>query len=490
MRRLKSVMGARVITFTSTILLTPVLVRLLGKSEYGRYTFLMSVFAVVSIFTRVGIADALRKYIAEENRSEQWRSHVFGFYFRLASFLGIIASVVFIIIAETQLFSSIFDSEYRSMLYLFSGLIVSYQLSYVFRNSLMGLQKEHQSELIPIIRRLGIMIIGLSLAALGYGVSGVFFGFIVANILGIIYGSYILKQFIPLRVVFETLPEDFPRKQLMSFNGLNTIFIFLGMSLTNVDIILIEIFQESSDVGVYKAALVIAEFLWFVPMIIQKLFVHSASSLWSNGDLDKLSSISARSTRYTLLITLLLSLGVSSLASEFISLYFGKGFDRAVVPILILLPGALGYAVARPIYAIEQGIGRLKLLIIVTSVAAFMNLILNIVLIPRYGIVGAAFATSIGYGSMCFLHMWAAIRMGFDPTTDLRLKQITVVVLTTVPFIFGIPLLISSPVLTLVIVPPVGLVVYMASCLWTGAIEYEELTELLDVLPIVSKLIH
>lgn len=116
-----------------------------------------------------------------------------------------------------------------------------------------------------------------------------------------------------------------------------------------------------------------------------------------------------------------------------------------------------------------------------------MNLVLNVALIPMYGMRGAAVATSIGYGSMFALHVWSARSIGFDPLVDLRAGAIVLTTLASAPVIFGVNALIQSPVYSLIVVPPVGFVAFVGAAFATGAIRVKDVRETLDGLPIDSQ---
>jgi O-antigen/teichoic acid export membrane protein len=176
-------------------------------------------------------------------------------------------------------------------------------------------------------------------------------------------------------------------------------------------------------------------------------------------------------------------IGLAALADDFVPIYYGPEFDAAVLPLLLLLPGVLGFALARPIFAIGQGKGQLQTLIAATGTASLINLVLNAVLIPQYGMLGAAVATSVGYGSMLVLHVIAAQRIGFNPLSDLRIKRTIIVALVSGGMIFGLSSVIRSSVLSLIIVPPIGFLVYSSLSLRFSVISPEEAQPVIQRLP-------
>ena len=368
-------------------------------------------------------------------------------------------------------------------LILLAGMLVTNQLFYVSRYTLMGLHFEEYSESLSVLQKLLFAIFGLSLAYVGFDVAGVLAGTALSFLVCAIVATWILRTRIDVTAVFRSVPTEFPTRDLFSFNAYNTVFVLVTISLYNVDLLLLQPIAGSQETGLYKAALVIAEFVWLIPMAVQIIFIQSSSEMWSRDAHEEITSMASKATRYTLAFTTLLLLGIAALATPFITLYFGSEFSEAVTPLLLLLPGVLGFAIARPIYAIGQGKGELRILIIATGIAAAINLVLNLLLIPRYGMSGAAVATSIGYGSMVVFHYFAARQIGYNPFGDLRLARIGATVIVAGPVIFGVASLINSRILSLLIVPPVGFAVYSTLALRTEAISADEIIPLLDRAP-------
>jgi O-antigen/teichoic acid export membrane protein len=473
-----SIFGSKMATLFLGFLITPTLVRLLGSSQYGNYAFLLSILGVTMILANAGIFDGTRKYIAEDRSESNWIEHVFGFYLRIALILAVSAALAYFAFSWSGLSDRFFGADFEIYFYLLGILVVSRQANSVARGGLMGLGFEDRSEPLSILRKALFGVFGLSLVYLGHGLVGVLIGHIVSTLIVLLLAYAILFQHLNLRSVFTGLPDKFPKKELLSFNSLSVILILLTASLYHVDILFLRVLTGDQATGYYKAALVVAEFLWFVPNALQMVLLHSSSELWANDRTDRITTLASRTTRYNLSLVLLFAIGLASLVRDFVPLYFGSGFDAAVLPLLLLLPGVLGFALARPIFAIGQGKGQLRVLILATGTASLVNVCLNALLIPTYGTRGAAVATSIGYGSMLVFHVLAARRVGFDPIDDLRLTRIAIVALLAAGVIFGLSSAIDSSVASLVVVPPIGFVVYAVLTLRLSVISPKE-TELI-----------
>ena len=122
-------------------------------------------------------------------------------------------------------------------------------------------------------------VFAISLAYIGYGVSGVLLGHIIADATITVLGLILLSRHVSLSAIFERTPVKFPRRELLSFNNLSIVYIFLLTSLYHVDVLMLEAFVETEEVGYYKAALVLPEFLWVAPKAVQSVMIQSASEM-------------------------------------------------------------------------------------------------------------------------------------------------------------------------------------------------------------------
>lgn len=475
LRGLVSVFFGHLGEFLFGIAITPILVRVLTDSQYGDYAFIISLSGVLIVAVEAGIFDGLRKYIAER-ADQRWRTLVFVFYARLAGILALIVLLLSGLVWWFDIADAYLGTTLGDYALLLGAYVVGEQAFQFVRGTLMGYGMESRSEPLVVLRRLGFGVVGVGLALFGYGVSGVLIGEIVGAVIAVGVGFWYVRRQVDMRAVTESLPNDFPRRKLASFNYKTILLSLLMVSLYHVDVIMIRLFFDGATTAYYKGALVVAEFLWFAPVVMQLVFLQSASSMWGRDDRSSITNLASLATRYVTLLTLLLALGIAALAEPFLSLYFGPGFTVAASALLLLLPGALGFAIARPIVTIEQAKGDMRPVVLATAVAAVANLILNVALIPRYGIEGAAVATSIGYGLMAVVHVVTARSMGFDPIGDLRIGPVGLTTLGASIAIFGLESIIHSDIVAMIVVPPVGFGVFVALAFVSGAIDREELS--------------
>jgi O-antigen/teichoic acid export membrane protein len=145
--------------------------------------------------------------------------------------------------------------------------------------------------------------------------------------------------------------------------------------------------------GVYSVATGMAELLLFVPQSIRlSLFPMVAAS--SMVEANRLTSASCR---HALLLTAVGALGFGVIGTIMIPYLYGEAFAGAITPLLVLLPGLVMESLVRILYGDLNGRGKPGATAVSTLLTLVVTVALDFVLIPKYGITGAALASSCAY---------------------------------------------------------------------------------------------
>lgn len=481
LRRFVSLASAKVVTTVLAVLSTPIIVRLLGPTGYGDYAVVLSVFSLYMIPISAMVTEGVQKFVGESRDEEGWVEAVVGFYAVVAVVVLVVGALVLLAATLVGLPSRFFGSGFDRYFLFLVALVVASQFRALGSHSVLGLGLERVDGPLSVVNKLGTVSIGILLVAGGYGVVGMLAGHIAANAVVAVLAGGVLVRRLSLRRVLD--PPSIPYRALLSFNVVNVGLVFLSMSLYHVDVIMLRALTDGETTGFYKGALAIAEYLWFVPIVVQRLLLHSTSDLWADDRIEAVTALAGRVSRQILLFVLLLAVGLAPLAERVMRLYYGPEFVAATTALLILIPGTVAFSIARPLKAIAQGSGRLRALAVAMGAAAGLNVALNALLIPRYGMTGAAVATSVGYGSMFAFTVLAAYRIGFDPLSDLRPVRVGVTAAVTAVPVVGLDRFLGPDVLAFAVVPPVGGVVFLVAAVATGALDREDLDPILDRLP-------
>lgn len=162
------------------------------------------------------------------------------------------------------------------------------------------------------------------------------------------------------------------------------------------DYILLRLFGDASDVGVYSVAVGQGELLWILPTAVGFVLFPRVAAL-VRGDPERGAIETAMLLRWSALLTAAGAFVLALLASPLTRIVYGEAFVGAVEPLRILLVGIVASSFLQVLSSLLLGYGRLRLLIRATAVGFGLNLGLNLLLIPRFGINGAAVSSAISY---------------------------------------------------------------------------------------------
>lgn len=160
-----------------------------------------------------------------------------------------------------------------------------------------------------------------------------------------------------------------------------------------LDVFIVNYFLGPADVGVYGVSVALAELLWYLPNAVGFVIFPKAAA--SNP--EEMNAFTPRVFRLTLLLTAFGGAGLALFAKPLIKLIYSSAFAGAYVPMLALLPGAVLLGAGKVLTNEIAGRGYPHYNSINAGVALVLTVVLDIVLIPRHGVVGAAVASSIAY---------------------------------------------------------------------------------------------
>jgi O-antigen/teichoic acid export membrane protein len=164
-----------------------------------------------------------------------------------------------------------------------------------------------------------------------------------------------------------------------------------------LDLFLVAYFLTTADVGYYALAATLTQLIWLLSNSIGTVVFPRVAS----GS-DPAATATARTSllsRLSLESATLLGLAVAILAQPVIGILYGREYLPAVPAILCLIPGIVVFAPVNIIASHLAGTGRPELNMVASAGSVVVTVVLDLVLIPSFGIVGAAAATTASYGT-------------------------------------------------------------------------------------------
>jgi O-antigen/teichoic acid export membrane protein len=156
-------------------------------------------------------------------------------------------------------------------------------------------------------------------------------------------------------------------------------------------------FLEPAKVGFYRSIQPVSQVLIFFLQSLTFIYLPIATRYFEEGSLENLSTIYKASTRWITVATFPLFIFFVVFGRDFIQVIFSPEYTVAWLSLAILSVGMYSRVIAGPNGMTIKAIDRTQEDLLASICALITNFSLNTVLIPRYGIAGAALATSISY---------------------------------------------------------------------------------------------
>lgn len=184
-------------------------------------------------------------------------------------------------------------------------------------------------------------------------------------------------------------------KQMLSLGIVYATSLFVINLNYRVDIILLDKFSNSYELGIYAKGAAITQYLWQIPMLLSTV-VFARSSVSKNGKAFSLKV--AQLLRISFLIIGISSVVMFLFSERIITGLYGLKFKESTAVLNYLLPGVVILTIFKVMNMDLAGKGKPWISMKAMLPALVINIIMNIILIPEWGADGAAFSSTISYG--------------------------------------------------------------------------------------------
>lgn len=189
--------------------------------------------------------------------------------------------------------------------------------------------------------------------------------------------------------------SDEPVRDTLTYGWKAHVSNILAFMNYKADVLLANFFLGPAATGVYVVAVSLGEKLWLISQAVSTVLLPKLSQLAK--DEDSRRTLTPIITRWVLLATLLSGIFLAVVANWLIFVVFGDSYSGALTALWMLLPGIIFASAARVLANDIAARGRPELNMYTAFFVLVINVIGNLFLIPLYGLVGGAAATSIAY---------------------------------------------------------------------------------------------
>lgn len=410
-----SLLAGSAVFFVSSLIIyaarfaTSVLVaRTIGVEGKGIYTLVLMVGSLLVLFLSLGLGGSLTYFTASKHFDTDT---LYSFSLVASLLISILGGFAFFILYDLFLANTFLIGIGPQYILLVLILLPFNLISLFLSSIILGKQQLVAFNLISIIRVVSNLLFQLISAFSGGGLPGAILAWFASNLVA--FGAtlwFVRGDFRPhLR-----FPQQIvrPAASYGIKNYLANLFMFFNYRL---DTFFVNYYNGAADVGLYSTGVGVAELIWYIPNAISGALFPKSSSMSKETS----ARLTAQVSRQSLVIAAVLTIVSAVIGPLLIPFVYGVDFLPSVKPFLWLLPGILGITLSKIISANLAGIGKPQYATYTSGMTVIITVVLDVLLIPPYGIVGAAIASTVAY-----LLSAALTVMWFSRETNIRLVDV------------------------------------------------------------------
>jgi O-antigen/teichoic acid export membrane protein len=408
------------ISLASGVVVTVLLARALKPGGFGLYALVMSIVSFSFLFARMGIPGTVRRYAAElDSRGEH---HLIGTITGRGLVNGLAAGIVaaLLLIALAAPLGAFFHQPQMPTYLLIGALLIPPMVVLsVLRGLLGGLQQFRFMMQVNLVTG-PIWLVACAWALwIQAGVVGILLATLGVELINVGAFAWRAQHQVGLRWQ-ATLPAEFAAR-LRRYNlGLAALILLDVIVWQRSELLFLGRFQPATQVSFYALPFALTERITdLIPGAMLGVLLPGLTYAQASADPSRFGVVFRDALRYLAILTLPISVVGILVAPWIVRLLYGPGFKPATVVLQILLTsivfGVLGQAGRSALLGFE----RQGLLLKTGVIAAVLSILLDLLLIPRWGAIGAALANTAVQATWAiaiFIPVWRRIRVRPTPS--------------------------------------------------------------------------
>ncbi|MCI9439812.1 MAG: flippase [Ruminococcus sp.] len=382
------------------VITAPYLTRVLGATRLGVYSYVNSVTSIISSFILVGLSSYGSRQLAYVRDDKENLSKVFSNLMGLRLFLGLIGTAFYFVYAGMT------DYQYYFVLYYiyFLGNIIDCTWLFVSVEDMKV--PTLKNIMVKVAVTVGIFVFVKTKEDLWKYV----FLLAAANLFGMIVAYPQLKKYVRLKLF-----------RINSFwrNYKGAVILFLPSLVSTIylqmDKVMIEWLTKTTNQVLFydQAEKIVTIPLSFITVLSTVMMPRIANE-FAHRNYNNIEGLLVKASRTSLILAYPLMFGIAGIAKRFIPWYLGEEFTATATALILLAP----IVTSNTLIGISGtqffiATGQTNTLLLSNSSAAIMNVVVNALLIPRYGYVGAAVATLLSNYTLVVIQ-YAALNRQID----------------------------------------------------------------------------
>ncbi len=366
--------------------------RVLGPADLGQYYFAISITSIFSIFIDFGLGNVITREVAKHPSKA-------SSLFSNALSIKLIFSAITIVALVIWTYTWHYQGLTRDLIYIAALVMIFDNFTNIGYAILRGFHNLKFESIASVTFQSIVLVFSLVVISVGLDIRWLMMSLVTASIFNFGYSVYIVRKNLKLKFSFTW--DRLLIKQMLLITLPFAVYAIFQRFYTFFDSILLFKFAGAEAVGLYQIPFKIIVAIQFLPMAFTASLYPALSAYWHNNR-EQLSITFERAINYSLIIGIPIMIGTIALADQIV-LLFKEGFSSASLPLQISMMAVPFMFLSFPIGSLLNACDRQKRNTINIIIIAIGSALLNVLLIPRYGVIGACITTVVTSVAMIIL---------------------------------------------------------------------------------------
>lgn len=368
--------------------------RLVGAEVYGDYFFALTAVNIMALVGKLGLDTATLRYVPAFTAHEQW-GLARGFLRRVSQLAWSASIILALAVAGgVYLFRDRMNTQLEHTFYVACLVLPVTVVIQLHAAGIRALKRVVLAQLPPEVVRPAVMfmlVVVFLAPGIGRGAPRIMAVEFLSIVLALLVAAYALRQVMPRQMLLT--PVSYRTKEWILTAIPLSLMSGLFVVLNQMGVVLVGAMQDTKQSGIFGVAARVATLLSFGLAAVNSVAAPMISELYWQGKMRELQRMLAVAAVALLVFSVPVGLGIIILGRSILSL-FGTEFVNGYAALMILVPGQLVNSLAGSTGFLMTMTGHQKQAAIIIFLGVVLNLLVSVSLIPGYGMMGAAVATS------------------------------------------------------------------------------------------------
>lgn len=380
--------SAQILSYVIGFFSVAYMARYLGAANYGIISFALAFTAIFAVLADIGLSYLMMREVARD------KSLSSKYLLNVSVMKIVLVTVTFGLIALTVNLMG-YPQQTITLVYLIGLYVVCNSFNGMFYSIFQAYERMEYISIAQVLNP-ALILAGIILATKhNYSIAGFGWIYFLATAATLVYSLIIMRWKFPDSPLWPPRRTDWDwgfckkiLKQAWPF-GLGAIFVMLYYYISTV---MLSKMKGDEVVGWYNAAFRLMQ----LPLALTLVFntaIFPVMAQFSVSSRTSLEFTYQRYFKYMLLLGIPIAVGTTLVSDRFISIVFGKGYEPAVITLQILIWSVVFIFLNGVFGRVLESLNKQVIQVMIAAVVTVFNVVLNLLLIPRYSYIGASATT-------------------------------------------------------------------------------------------------